>query len=217
MKEKILQYLSLYYPSFDEELKEAIASVGTLKKVSAGEQLMRPGQYFQSTMLIANGRVKLYREGDDGNEFFMYFLEPGNACALSMICATKHEKSQMLAEAIEDTEVITIPLELMDNLMKNHRSWYYFVLDTYRTRFEELLNVIDHIAFKSMDERLEFYLANQAEKLGTTTLNLTHQQIANDLNSSREVISRLLKNMEKNGRVSLLRNAIMLSAKFEPK
>jgi CRP/FNR family transcriptional regulator len=134
-----------------------------------------------------------------------------------MICATKHEKSQMLAEAIEDTEVIAIPLELMDNLMKNHRSWYYFVLDTYRTRFEELLNVIDHIAFKSMDERLEFYLTNQAEKLGTTTLNLTHQQIANDLNSSREVISRLLKNMEKNGRVSLLRNAIMLSAKFEPK
>lgn len=195
MKEKILQYLSQYYPSFDDELKEAIASAGTLKKVSAGEQLMRPGQYFQSTMLIANGRVKLYREGDDGNEFFMYFLEPGNACALSMICATKHEKSQMLAEAIEDTEVITIPLELMDNLMKNHRSWYYFVLDTYRTRFEELLNVIDHIAFKSMDERLEFYLANQAEKLGTTTLNLTHQQIANDLNSSREVISRLLKNM----------------------
>lgn len=217
MKEKILQYLSQYYPSFDDELKEAIASAGTLKKVSAGEQLMRPGQYFQSTMLIANGRVKLYREGDDGNEFFMYFLEPGNACALSMICATKHEKSQMLAEAIEDTEVITIPLELMDNLMKNHRSWYYFVLDTYRTRFEELLNVIDHIAFKSMDERLEFYLANQAEKLGTTTLNLTHQQIANDLNSSREVISRLLKNMEKNGRVSLLRNAIMLSAKFETK
>ncbi len=217
MKEKILAYLAQYYPTFDDELKEAIASVGTLKKVSAGEQLMRPGQYFQSTMLIANGRVKLYREGDDGNEFFMYFLEPGNACALSMICATKHEKSQMLAEAIEDTEVITIPLELMDNLMKNHRSWYYFVLDTYRTRFEELLNVIDHIAFKSMDERLEFYLANQAEKLGTTTLNLTHQQIANDLNSSREVISRLLKNMEKNGRVSLLRNAIMLSAKFEVK
>lgn len=217
MKEKILAYLTQYYPTFDDELKEAIASAGTLKKVLAGEQLMRPGQYFQSTLLIANGRVKLYREGDDGNEFFMYFLEPGNACALSMICATKHEKSQMLAEAIEDTEVITIPLELMDNLMKNHRAWYYFVLDTYRTRFEELLNVIDHIAFKSMDERLEFYLANQAEKLGTRTLNLTHQQIANDLNSSREVISRLLKNMEKNGRVSLLRNAIMLSAKFEPK
>ncbi|MBX2964750.1 MAG: Crp/Fnr family transcriptional regulator [Cyclobacteriaceae bacterium] len=215
MKEKILAYLSQHYPSFDETLKETIASAGTLKTIPAGEQLMRPGQYFQSTMLIAKGRVKLYREGDEGNEFFMYFLEPGNACALSMICATKHEKSQMLAETIEDTEVITIPLELMDNLMKNHRTWYYFVLDTYRTRFEELLNVIDHIAFKSMDERLEFYLSNQAEKLNTTTLNLTHQQIANDLNSSREVISRLLKNMEKNGLVRLLRNAVVLSSKFK--
>ncbi|MDL5047642.1 Crp/Fnr family transcriptional regulator [Oscillatoria amoena NRMC-F 0135] len=217
MKEAILRYLTRHYPSFDEGLKETIASAGILKSVPAGELLMRPGQYFQSTMLIAKGRVKLYREGDEGNEFFMYFLEPGNACALSMICATKHEQSQMLAETIEDTEVIAIPLELMDTLMKEHRSWYYFVLDTYRTRFEELLNVIDHIAFKSMDERLEFYLAHQAKKLGTTTLNLTHQQVANDLNSSREVISRLLKNMEKNGRVNLLRNAIMLSAKFEVK
>jgi CRP/FNR family transcriptional regulator len=141
----------------------------------------------------------------------MYFLEPGNACALSLICAAKNEKSQMLAEVIEETEVILIPLELMDTLMKNHRSWYYFVLDSYRNRFEELLQVIDHIAFKKMDDRLEHYLANQAETLNTQQLQLTHQQIANDLNSSREVISRLLKNMEKSGKLSLLRNAIQLA------
>lgn len=214
MKDRIQQLLVEFYPSFDRELQEIVASNGTLKTFKAGEQIIRPGQYFQSSMLIAKGRVKLYREGDDGNEFFMYFLEPGNACALSMICATKHEKSQMLAEAIEDTEVIAIPLELMDNLMKNYRSWYYFVLETYRNRFEELLQVIDHIAFKSMDERLEYYVLNQAEKLGIRDLQLTHQQIANDLNSSREVISRLLKNMERNGKVTLLRNTIELSPDF---
>lgn len=215
MKDRIHQLLSEFYPSFDRELQEIIASNGSLKTYKAGEQIIRPGQYFQSSMLIAKGRVKLYREGDDGNEFFMYFLEPGNACALSMICATKHEKSQMLAEAIEDTEVIAIPLELMDNLMKNYRSWYYFVLETYRNRFEELLQVIDHIAFKSMDERLEYYLLNQAEKLELRELQLTHQQIANDLNSSREVISRLLKNMERNGKVTLLRNTIELRPDFK--
>jgi CRP/FNR family transcriptional regulator len=215
MKDRIHQLLSEFYPSFDRELQEVVAANGSLKTFKAGEQIIRPGQYFQSSMLIAKGRVKLYREGDDGNEFFMYFLEPGNACALSMICATKHEKSQMLAEAIEDTEVIAIPLELMDNLMKNYRSWYYFVLETYRNRFEELLQVIDHIAFKSMDERLEYYLLNQAEKLGLRDLQLTHQQIANDLNSSREVISRLLKNMERNGKVTLLRNTIELSPDFQ--
>jgi CRP/FNR family transcriptional regulator, anaerobic regulatory protein len=214
MKDRILQLIRESYTSFDRDLQEIIASSATLKTFKAGEQIIRPGQYFQSSMLIAKGRVKLYREGDDGNEFFMYFLEPGNACALSMICATKHEKSQMLAEAIEDTEVIAIPLELMDNLMKNYRSWYYFVLETYRNRFEELLQVIDHIAFKSMDERLVYYLTNQAEKLNTRQLNLTHQQIANDLNSSREVISRLLKNMEKNGKLTLLRNVIELNPSF---
>ncbi len=204
------------YPFFDTELKKIIASAGTLKTYKAGEQLMRPGLYFQSTILIAKGRVKLYREGDEGNEFFMYFLEPGNACALSMICATKHEKSQMLAQAVEETLVISIPLELMDSLMKEHRSWYYFVLDSYRNRFEELLQVIDHIAFKSMDERLEFYLRSQAEKTGTHALQLTHQQIANDLNSSREVISRLLKNMERKGKVALQRSTVELLHGFAP-
>jgi len=214
MKEKILDLLNEFYPSFENDLKEIIASQGSVKTFKEGESIMRPGQYFQYSILIAKGRVKLYREGDDANEFFIYFLEPGNACALSMICATKNEKSQMLAEAIEDTEVITIPLELMDNLMKNHRSWYYFVLDSYRTRFEELLQVVDDIAFKSMDQRLASYLINQAEKLDSRELQLTHQQIANDLNSSREVISRLLKNMEKGGKVTLLRNTIELDPSF---
>ena len=210
MKEKILEFLNVHYPFFDKELKEIIAARGTIRIFQAGEQLMRPGQYFQSTILIAKGHVKLYREGDDGNEFFIYFLEPGNACALSMICATKQERSQILATALEETTAIMIPITLMDDLMKNHRSWYYFVLETYRSRFEELLTVVDSIAFKSMDERLEFYLGNQSENLKTNELQLTHQQIADDLNSSREVISRLLKKMERDGKVALHRSSIEL-------
>jgi CRP/FNR family transcriptional regulator len=95
----------------------------------------------------------------------------------------------------------------METLMTQHRNWYHFVLENYRNRFEELLMLIDNIAFKNMDERLQWYLERQATKLGKT-LNLTHQQIAEDLNSSREVISRLLKKMEKNGMLTLGRNAI---------
>jgi CRP/FNR family transcriptional regulator len=208
MREKILDLLNKNFPSFDSDLKEIIASKGTLKIIKAGEQVMRPGQYFQSTMLIAHGRIKLYREGDDGNEFFIYFLEPGQACALSMICATKNERSQILATTLEDTEIISIPITLMDELMQKHRSWYYFVLETYRSRFEELLTVVDSIAFKSMDERLEFYLQNQRDNLKAKLLNLTHQQIADDLNSSREVISRLLKKMEKDNKLKLHRSSI---------
>jgi CRP/FNR family transcriptional regulator len=98
----------------------------------------------------------------------------------------------------------------MDGLMRDYRQWYYFVLETYRTRFEELLQVIDQIAFHSMDEKLEFYLKRQFETHKTKTISITHQQIADDLNSSREVISRLLKKLESNKRISISRNEISM-------
>lgn len=196
-----------FFPLFDKDLAVFLSEAGEVKTFREGEVMMKTGQYFKSTMLIVNGKVKLYREGEDGNEFFMYFLEGGNACALSMICATRNQASGIMAVAVEETEVIMIPIRYMDELMTRYKSWYYFVLETYRSRFEELLVVIDHIAFKNMDERLEWYLKQQAQKNGRT-LNLTHQQIANDLNSSREVISRLLKKMERNKRLALHRNHI---------
>jgi CRP/FNR family transcriptional regulator len=103
-----------------------------------------------------------------------------------------------------------LPVQLMDELMNKFKSWSQFVIQTYRRRFDELLTVIDHIAFRNMDERLEFYLKRFAGKTGKKMLDLTHQQIADDLNSSREVISRLLKKMEQIGKVKLHRNAIEL-------
>jgi len=199
--------LMRFFPLFDKDLADFLAEIGEVRTIPEGEIMMKTGQYFKAAMLIVKGRVKLYREGEDGNEFFMYFLETGNACALSMICATRNQASGIMAVAMEETEVIMIPIQYMDQLMTTYKSWYYFVLETYRSRFEELLIVIDNIAFKNMDERLEWYLKQQAAKLGKQ-LHLTHQQIANDLNSSREVISRLLKKMEKNQRLNLHRNHI---------
>jgi CRP/FNR family transcriptional regulator len=196
-----------FFPLFDRELADFLSEIGEVKTFHEGEILMKTGQYFKASMLLVRGRVKLYREGEDGNEFFMYFLEGGSACALSMICATRNQASGIMAVAMEETEVIQIPIRYMDQLMTQYKSWYYFVLETYRNRFEELLVVIDNIAFKNMDERLEWYLQRQSARLGKNLL-LTHQQIANDLNSSREVISRLLKKMEKNGRLVLHRNHI---------
>ena len=196
-----------FFPLFDKNLADFLAEIGEVRTFPEGEIMMKTGQYFKAAMLIVKGRVKLYREGEDGNEFFMYYLETGNACALSMICATRNQASGIMAVAMEETEVIMIPIQYMDQLMTTYKSWYYFVLETYRSRFEELLIVIDNIAFKNMDERLEWYLKQQAAKLGKQ-LHLTHQQIANDLNSSREVISRLLKKMEKNQRLNLHRNHI---------
>ena len=138
----------------------------------------------------------------------MYYLQPGQACAISMICTAKSEKSQIMAKVVDDAEVIMVPLAMMDKWMMQHRSWYEFVIGTYRNRFEEVLEVIDNIAFRAMDERLEFYLKRQVEACGCTELKLSHQEIASDLNTSREVISRLLKKMEQRGLVVLYRNQI---------
>jgi CRP/FNR family transcriptional regulator, anaerobic regulatory protein len=197
------------FPMFDSQLASFISTIGESKTFEEGSIMMKTGQYFKASMLLINGKVKLYREGEDGGEFFMYFLERGDACALSMICATRNQASQIMAVAVEETEVLMIPISYMDELMTKYKGWYYFVLETYRSRFEELLVVIDNIAFKNMDERLEWYLKQQAAKTGKN-IHLTHQQIANDLNSSREVISRLLKKMEKNQAVILHRNSIEL-------
>lgn len=207
---KIQEYLDHSFPGFEPMLREKLVANGTIQRYPAGETLMSPGQYFRAVMLIVEGRVKLYRQGAEGDEYFMYYIEPGGACALSMICAARQETSEVMAKAVEDTTALLVPVEIMDDLMKNYKSWYYFVLETYRNRYEELLTVIDHIAFKGMDERLRFYLSSQAEKLHTRQLRMTHQEIARDLSSSREVISRLLKKMEQQGDVKLHRNFIEL-------
>lgn len=205
-----IDQLKVLFPQFEQELLDALEANGTVKVFKPDELLMRTGQYFKSTVLILDGLVKLYREDDEGGEFFMYHLESGNACALSMICATKNETSTVLAKAITETTVLMVPLHLMDQWMKQYRSWYYFVLETYRTRFEELLQTIDQIAFRALDERLEFYLKKNQRALKTNMLNISHQEIANELNSSREVISRLLKKMEQKGMVALHRNQVEL-------
>lgn len=198
------------FPSFSNALVEDIKTTAIEQSIASGDVILRTGQYIKNTVLVLSGKIKVYREDVDGGEFFMYYLQPGQACAISMICATKNEKSQIMAKVVEDTELIMVPLPLMDKWMMQHRSWYEFVIDTYRSRFEEALEVINSIAFRAMDERLEFYLKRHAEACGCDDLKLSHQEIANELNTSREVISRLLKKMEQKGLLKLHRNHIEL-------
>ena len=196
------------FPQFEPELIEILDKSAIERIFHAGEVIIRSGQYIKSTVLVISGRIKIYRENDEGGEFLIYYLGPGEACAVSLICALQSQTSEITAKALEETEVILLPVQLMDELMSKFKSWSHFVIQTYRNRFDELLTVIDHIEFQNMDERLEFYLKRARTAAGQTSLNLTHQEIADDLNSSREVISRLLKKMEQLGKIKLNRNSI---------
>lgn len=196
------------FPQFETALLEELEEKAELKSFEAGEWLLRTGQNIRSTMLIISGLVKVFRQDEEGNEYFMYYLEPGQACALSMICAAKQETSQIMAKTVLPTEVVRIPLDNMDAWMAKYKSWYYFVLETYRARFEELLSTVDHIAFRNMDERLVFYLRKYQETTHSNNIYLSFTEMAQELNSSREVISRLMKKLADKGLVRLHRSYV---------
>jgi CRP/FNR family transcriptional regulator len=193
--EIIRKYLDDSFPGFEKELKELISAEGTVRSCKAGDVLVSS----RSIWLVVKGNVKVYREAQDGREFFIYMIGIGETCALSMLYHANYPPLELKVRAMEDTEVVLIPSKLMNEMMMKYSSWNEFVQDTCRIRFEALLDLVDSVVFRNMDERLELYLRSTVQKLGTRQLNITHQEIANDLNSSREVITRLLKKMEQKG------------------
>ena len=194
------------FPDWEDGLYDAIINEAELKEAKAGTTLLKMGQNIKSAMLVVEGTIKLYQEDETGGEYFMYHLNPGEACAVTLVCNYHHEQSQVLAKAVTDIQYLAIPIEFMEKWLNEFKSWHYFVIKTYRSRYEELLKTINEIAFKNMDERLEFYILKYVKQFGAN-VNLTHQDIANDLNTSREVISRLLKKMEHNGWIVMNRNS----------
>ena len=202
--------LKSVFPDFEQNLLDEIASTGLVKTFEGNEYLMKTGQHFRNIILILDGIVKVYREDDEGNEFLMYYLEHGQACALSMICAAKFQASELMAKAEGKVQVIAIPLARMDEWMLRYPSWYQFVLENYRARFEEVLQTLDHVAFRTMDERLIFHLKRYGETHKSNRFKVSITAIASELNSSREVISRLLKKLNERGIIKMDREAIEL-------
>ena len=198
--------LTKIFPDWEDGLYDAILNEAELKEAKAGTTLLKMGQNIKSAMLVVEGTIKLYQEDEDGGEYFMYHLNPGEACAVTLVCNYHHEQSHVLAKAVTDIQYLAIPIEFMEKWLNEYKSWHYFVIKTYRSRYEELLKTIHEVAFKNMDERLEFYIKKQVAQFGVT-VKLTHQEIANDLNTSREVISRLLKKMEHNNWIKMNRNS----------
>jgi CRP/FNR family transcriptional regulator, anaerobic regulatory protein len=198
------QELSKHFPSLEKALKAEIIQVADVKTLAPGELLIRTGQNIRSALLVLDGTLKIYREDDQGNEFFMYYIDAGKACAISLVCALGQETSGLMAKAVTEATLVSIPVQYVDEWMGKYKSWAQFALSSYRERFDELLQTIDHIAFRNMDERLVFYLKRHQQQFKTDRIDLPFTEIAQELNSSREVISRLMRKLADKGVVKLM-------------
>jgi CRP/FNR family transcriptional regulator len=210
MNQNIEEILDKHFPSLlDTDLIEGIKEHAIYQEVEQGDLLMDIGSVIRNIPMIVSGSIKVIREDEDGNELMLYYVNPGETCAMSLTCCMAFKRSEIRAVAQEKVTMLAIPVDFMDEWMK-FRDWRSFVMNTYRMRFEELLETVDSIAFHRMDERVLKFLQEKANSLNTEEIHMSHQDIAVDLNSSREVISRILKQMEKKGSVKLGRNKIQL-------
>ena len=206
----IERLVRINFPDFENELVNKIAEEGELVLFPADDLIMDIGQKVEQIPLIVNGIVKVFREDEEDNEIFLYYLNPGEACAITLICSAREGFSKIKAIPMEDTTAVVLPISKLDEWMPKYQSWYLFVMDSYQDRFEELLKVVDAIAFRQMDERLIEYLEKTAVASQSKLIKETQSQIALELNSSREVVGRLLKKLEQQGRVKVSRNQIEL-------
>lgn len=199
------------FPFFEKGLIEDIAKNGEWVSVETGDELMTEGKYIRSFPIVLEGLIRVCRKDEEGREVLLYYLNPGQVCAMALTCCMGRMLSNIAAYADEDTEIIRIPVECLDRWMVDYTTWKEFVMHAYRSRFDELLVTIDSIAFKRMDERLVKFFADRFKVTGETIYKGTHQDIANSLTTSREVVSRLLKQLEKAGDITIARNKIDFS------
>ena len=193
---------------FEDELIEDINNNGQLYKIPEGETIIEYGQNLRRIPLILNGAIKILRLDAMGDELLIYYLEKGETCTMTMTCCMGQKKSEIKAVAETEVEFISVPVEKMKDWTKKYESWMAFVFDSYNNRFDEMMQSIDSLAFGNMHDRLVKYLKDQVMIRKTTTLDHSHQDIAYDLHTSRVVISRLLKNLEREGIIKLGRNKI---------
>lgn len=192
----------------ESNLIEEILTIGRLKRVKAGRAVMKPESTAQEMPLVLTGLLKVMRQNTHQDEVFLYYLEAGETCAMSITCCLEGKKASYKVVAEEDTTMWMIPTSYIDSWIVKYPSFRRFVFRSYQTRFEELLTTIDTVVFHNMDQRLYQYLLDTKQATGSFEIHKTHQQIANELNTSRVVISRLLKQLENEGKLEHHRNQI---------
>lgn len=193
---------------FSDELLKEIRQHGHIISIEEGEMIMDLGDTIQHMPLLIEGAVKVLREDDEGDELLLYFLEGGDTCAMTMSCCMGDAKSKVRTVAERNSLILMIPLDQMSGWIQHYSDWRSFIFDSYSARLSELLESIDSLAFMNMHDRVYKYLKNKMLVNGDSELTVTHREIANDLHTSRVVISRVLKSLEREGRIALHRNRL---------
>lgn len=199
----------------DPKLLDRLLEKGQVAHFEPGKTMMEPGQFVKAVPLVLEGSIKIMRMDEDGKELFLYYLETGETCALSLTCCSASRPSEIKAVVEERVTVLFVPIQVHEQLVDEFKQWKDFVSTTYQHRFQELLIALDAVAFKRMDERLMRYIVTKMKQLKSNELHTTHQEVANELGTSREVISRLLKQLEKKKWIELGRNVIYIRDDFE--
>ncbi len=193
---------------FEDELLNEIVKAAVYKEIPEGHKMIEIGDYVKSMPLLISGAIKILREDTDGDELLLYYLEKGDTCTMTMACCMGNKKSEIRAISETKTKLIMVPIEKMEIWITKYKSWRDFVFESYHNRINELLNTVDSVAFLNMDQRLLQYLKEKVRVTNTNIIKKTHQEIAYDLHSSRVVVSRLLKKLEKLGKLELHRSHI---------
>lgn len=205
LREKFINYYSVI---FEERLIKEILEIGKFDKIKAGELLVDIGDDLTQIPLIIKGSVKVIRQAREGEELALYYLKPGDTCAISFINCIETKKSVFEAVIESDLEAVFIPVDLIDEWLVTYKSWRRYIIDSYHFRLMGMLESIDSLAFSNMHERLMKYLLDKVKRSNKRKLEITHQEIATDMNTSRVVITRLIKQLQEEGKIVSSRNKI---------
>lgn len=209
----IANALDTYFPKLAKmpELKDELISISSFVEIKAGTVILKQGEYIKVIPLLITGLAKVFKEESiNGNEVLLYYIKPGESCVMSVTTLIREQTSHVKAVIEEDSSIVIIPADKALQIVKKYPKWNEFIYDLFNLKFDELLNVIEILTFSNKDARLLEYLKKEARLKKTSTLQTTHQHIAYDLGSSREVISRLLKKLEVEGFIKLGQGSVTL-------
>ena len=193
-----------------QALSQKLADLGFIKSFQADQVILNENAYIQAIPIVTKGSIRVMRTEEDGREILLYYIQPGESCIMSFLGGMHQDTSKVKAISEEETEILFIPMEKISLLIREFPEWLDYIFRLYHKRFEELLEVVDAVAFKKLDERLLEFIKKKCEISNNNTLSITHEQLANELGTARVVVSRLLKQMEAGGLVRLGRNKITL-------